>query len=197
MNGLQDRRPDAAPATRLDQFNALVSREHQNYNGNNNNAREPQSKLGPGLFEHLLTGYYLLNCKNDAANKFRIIGNSIGQRYFVIYAQMLDEQFTRPTSFDECLNFISQKLWPYIFGHQLSVATTQEHENGKCDIYLIDYDYLLIQNCGVNQVSMNVLNVGMGIIESVLKMYGYAVDKVQVTFDKTKHACFFILQDAK
>lgn len=28
--------------------------------------------------------------------------------------------------------------------------STKEHDNGKCDIYLIDPDYLLIQNCGVN-----------------------------------------------
>lgn len=88
MNGTQERRAEAGQTSRVDQFKSLVNKERQ---GLNSSSREAQSRFGPGLFEHLLVGYYLQNSKNDPANKFRIIGQSIGQRYFVIYTQMLDE----------------------------------------------------------------------------------------------------------
>ena len=40
-----------------------------------------------------------------------------------------------------------------------------------------------------------VLNVGLGIIEAVLDIYGYAQEKKSVNFDKSQGKCYFILHD--
>lgn len=105
MNYGYERKTDGELGSRLEQVKNLIQKERQNLTGS---PKEPQKRIGPELFEHLLTGYYLQNSKNDIANKFRIIGRSIGQRYFVIYTQVLDESFVYPTSFDECLNLIAR-----------------------------------------------------------------------------------------
>ena len=43
---------------------------------------------------------------------------------------------------------------------------------------------------------MSTLNVGLGIIEQILEIFGYFIKKTSVNFDSLNSICYFILHDA-